>query len=52
LLDPPFGQTELFEPALKAATAALNDGGFIYLEAPEAWAEDACWKWGWSCTAI
>ena len=39
-LDPPFGQTELFEPAVKAAMAALNDGGFIYLEAPEAWSEE------------
>ncbi len=46
LLDPPFGQTELFEPALKAATAALNDGGFIYLEAPEAWAEDRLLEMG------
>ena len=39
-LDPPFGQTELFEPAVKAAMDALNDGGFIYLEAPEAWSEE------------
>ncbi|WP_043006210.1 16S rRNA (guanine(966)-N(2))-methyltransferase RsmD [Comamonas testosteroni] len=46
LLDPPFAQTELFEPALKAATAALNDGGFIYLEAPEAWAEDRLLEMG------
>ena len=46
LLDPPFGQTELFEPALKAAMAALNDGGFIYLEAPEAWAEDRLLEMG------
>lgn len=46
LLDPPFSQTELFEPALNAATAALNDGGFIYLEAPEAWAEDRLLEMG------
>lgn len=46
LLDPPFGQAELFEPALKAATAALNEGGFIYLEAPEAWAEDRLLEMG------
>lgn len=46
LLDPPFGQTELFEPALKAAIAALNDGGFIYLEAPEAWAEERLLEMG------
>ena len=38
-LDPPFGQAELFEPAVKAARDALNEGGFIYLEAPEAWPE-------------
>ncbi|GGH59473.1 hypothetical protein GCM10010975_21170 [Comamonas phosphati] len=37
LLDPPFGQAELFEPALQAAAQAINDGGYIYLEAPEAW---------------
>ena len=46
LLDPPFSQTELFEPALKAAIAALNDGGFIYLEAPEAWAEERLLEMG------
>ena len=45
-LDPPFGQAELFEPALKAATAALNEGGFIYLEAPEAWVEDRLLEMG------
>ena len=39
-LDPPFGQAELFEPAVKAARDALNEGGFIYLEAPEAWPEE------------
>lgn len=37
LLDPPFGQAELFEPALKAAAEAINEDGYIYLEAPEAW---------------
>ena len=46
LLDPPFSQTELFEPALKAAIAALNAGGFIYLEAPEAWAEERLLEMG------
>ncbi|MEB5963719.1 16S rRNA (guanine(966)-N(2))-methyltransferase RsmD [Comamonas testosteroni] len=45
-LDPPFGQAELFEPALKAATAALNEGGSIYLEAPEAWVEDRLLEMG------
>lgn len=39
LLDPPFGSA-LFEPALRAAVLALASTGFIYLEAPEAWAED------------
>ena len=39
-LDPPFAQAELFEPAIQAAAAALNQGGFIYLEAPEAWTEE------------
>ncbi|MDM4766400.1 16S rRNA (guanine(966)-N(2))-methyltransferase RsmD [Pelomonas sp. SE-A7] len=35
LLDPPFGQN-LFEPALAAAAPLLVEGGFLYLEAPEA----------------
>lgn len=35
-LDPPFG-AGLFEPALRAAVPALAAGGWIYLEAPEAW---------------
>ena len=46
LLDPPFEQTELFEPVLKAALGALNDGGFIYLEAPEAWSEERLLEMG------
>ena len=40
LLDPPFDLVEVFEPALKAATGAVADGGYIYLEAPEAWSEE------------
>lgn len=40
LLDPPFDLVELFEPALKAAINAVADGGYIYLEAPEAWSEE------------
>ena len=40
LLDPPFELVELFEPALKAAINAVADGGYIYLEAPEAWSEE------------
>ena len=46
LLDPPFAQVDLFEPAVKAAMDALNVGGFIYLEAPEAWAEDRLLEMG------
>ncbi|MDR0212681.1 MAG: 16S rRNA (guanine(966)-N(2))-methyltransferase RsmD [Comamonas sp.] len=46
LLDPPFEQLDLFEPALKAAMDALNDGGYIYLEAPEAWSEERCLELG------
>ena len=45
-LDPPFGQSELFEPAVKAARDALNEGGFIYLEAPEAWPEEQLLEMG------
>ncbi len=40
LIDPPFGG-ELFAPALQAAARALAPDGFIYLEAPAAWAQDA-----------
>ena len=40
LLDPPFDLVEVFEPALKAATGAVADSGYIYLEAPEAWSEE------------
>ena len=39
LIDPPFAG-ELFAPALQAAAQAVAPGGFIYLEAPEAWGED------------
>jgi 16S rRNA (guanine(966)-N(2))-methyltransferase RsmD len=37
-LDPPFAG-DLFEPALKAAHAAVKPGGWVYLEAPKAWSE-------------
>jgi len=40
LLDPPF-DSMLFEPALQAAAKALAEPGFIYLEAPRPWGEDA-----------
>ena len=46
LLDPPFESVDLFEPSVKAAMAALNDGGFIYLEAPEAWTEERLLEMG------
>jgi len=41
LLDPPFAQTDLFAPALQAAAKVLAAQGFIYLEAPVAWREEA-----------
>jgi len=40
LLDPPF-DSALFEPALQAATPALTEAGFVYLEAPRRWPESA-----------
>jgi 16S rRNA (guanine(966)-N(2))-methyltransferase RsmD len=40
LLDPPFA-SELAMPALTAAALALRPGGWLYLEAPHAYAEDA-----------
>ena len=38
-LDPPFAGT-LAESALKAAQAAVAEGGYIYLESPEAWSAE------------
>jgi 16S rRNA (guanine966-N2)-methyltransferase len=38
-LDPPF-DAALFEPALKAAAQVVKPGGFVYLEAPQAWTEE------------
>ena len=40
LLDPPF-DASLFEPALRAARPCLRASGWLYLEAPQAWKEDA-----------
>lgn len=40
LLDPPF-DSPLFEPALKAAAQAVAEPGFVYLEAPVAWTDEA-----------
>ncbi|RYF01815.1 MAG: 16S rRNA (guanine(966)-N(2))-methyltransferase RsmD [Comamonadaceae bacterium] len=39
-IDPPF-EGGLFEPALQAAAQAVASDGFIYLEAPQAWADEA-----------
>jgi 16S rRNA (guanine(966)-N(2))-methyltransferase RsmD len=40
LLDPPFDST-LFEPALEAAAKAVAADGSVYLEAPQAWSDEA-----------
>ncbi|MBX3610777.1 MAG: 16S rRNA (guanine(966)-N(2))-methyltransferase RsmD [Hydrogenophaga sp.] len=40
-LDPPFDAEALFEPALRAAAAAIGPDGFVYLEAPRPFADDA-----------
>ena len=39
LLDPPF-DSNLFDKALAAAALAVAPGGFVYLEAPQAWTEE------------
>ena len=40
LLDPPFENPALYEPALRAAVRALHPDGAVYLEAPRLWADD------------
>ena len=45
LLDPPF-DGPFFEPALQAAAQAAAAEGFIYLEAPRAWADEELAKHG------
>ena len=45
LLDPPF-DGPFFEPALQSAAQAVAAGGFIYLEAPRAWADEELAKHG------
>ncbi len=40
-LDPPFDAPDLFDPALRAARAAVGAEGFVYLEAPHPWTEEA-----------
>jgi 16S rRNA (guanine(966)-N(2))-methyltransferase RsmD len=44
-LDPPF-EADLFDKALAAARPAVREGGFIYLEAPTAWAGEALERQG------
>jgi 16S rRNA (guanine966-N2)-methyltransferase len=44
-LDPPF-DSPLFEPALKAAAQAVAEPGYVYLEAPAAWADEALAAYG------
>ena len=44
-LDPPF-EGPWFEPALQAAVRLVPVGGWVYLEAPIAWTDDALAAWG------
>lgn len=39
LIDPPF-DSNVFEPALKAAAQAISPTGLVYLEAPRAWLDE------------
>ena len=45
LLDPPF-DSGLLEPALQAAAEAVADTGWVYLEAAEAWQDEALAAYG------
>ncbi|SDZ83838.1 16S rRNA (guanine(966)-N(2))-methyltransferase RsmD [Acidovorax soli] len=45
LLDPPF-DSAWFEPALQAAAKAVAADGFVYLEAPQAWTDEALAPFG------
>jgi 16S rRNA (guanine(966)-N(2))-methyltransferase RsmD len=45
LLDPPF-DSPLFEPALKAAAQVVAQPGYVYLEAPQAWSDEALADYG------
>jgi 16S rRNA (guanine(966)-N(2))-methyltransferase RsmD len=45
LLDPPF-DSALFEPALEAAAKAVAADGSVYLEAPQAWTDEALAPFG------
>jgi 16S rRNA (guanine(966)-N(2))-methyltransferase RsmD len=44
-LDPPF-ESHLFEPALMAAVQAVAADGWVYLEAPKLWSDDALAAFG------
>ncbi|MDP2035075.1 MAG: 16S rRNA (guanine(966)-N(2))-methyltransferase RsmD [Polaromonas sp.] len=44
-LDPPF-DSPLFESALKAAAQAVAEPGYVYLEAPKAWDDEALAAYG------
>ncbi|MES2385727.1 MAG: 16S rRNA (guanine(966)-N(2))-methyltransferase RsmD [Pseudomonadota bacterium] len=44
-LDPPF-DSPLFEGALKAAAQAVAEPGYVYLEAPKAWDDEALAAYG------
>ena len=44
-LDPPF-DSHVFEPALTAAANAVAMAGWVYLEAPQAWPDDALRAFG------
>jgi 16S rRNA (guanine966-N2)-methyltransferase len=44
-LDPPF-DSPLFEGALKAAAQAVAEPGYVYLEAPKAWDDEALAAFG------
>jgi 16S rRNA (guanine(966)-N(2))-methyltransferase RsmD len=44
-LDPPF-DSPLFESALKAAAQVVADPGYVYLEAPAAWDDEALAPYG------
>ena len=45
-LDPPFGDDELFDMALAAASRAVASEGFIYLESPVTWTAERLQAFG------
>ena len=44
-IDPPF-DSGLFDPALQAAAQAVTTDGFVYLESPQPWRDEALAQWG------